>query len=86
MRFPNMCDQQNPRSSYAYAQSDQSLRCSLEYSVSVKLLTEYHLEPLSSKGGRTGPSESALHCWKPHKAAHIYNQLYYLPTPHAWCK
>ena len=32
-----MCDQ-------AYAQSDQSLCSSLEYSVIVKLLTEHHLD------------------------------------------
>ena len=33
-----------PRPACAYAQSDQSLCKSLEYSMSVKLLTEYHLE------------------------------------------
>ena len=36
--------------------------------MSVKLLTEHHLEFLSLKGGCTGSSESALvkmpHCWK----------------------
>ena len=35
-----MCDQQSLRSACAYAQSDQSLSLSLEYSMSVKLLTE----------------------------------------------
>ena len=43
--------------------------------VIVKLLTENHLEFLSSKGGCTGSSESTLvtmpHCWKSHVAAHI---------------
>ena len=43
--------------------------------MSVKLLTEHHLEFLSSKGGCTGSSESAHykmpHCWKSHVAAHI---------------
>ena len=43
--------------------------------MSVKLLSEHHLEFLSLKGGCTGSSESALvkmpHCWKPHVAAHI---------------
>ena len=43
--------------------------------MSVKLLTEHHLEFLSLKGGFTGSSESTLfkmpHCWKPHVAAHL---------------
>ena len=62
-----MCDQQNLRSACAYAQSDQRLCLSLEYSMSVKLLTEHHLEFLSLKGGCTGSSESTLvkmpHLW-----------------------
>ena len=41
----------------------------------VKLLTEYHLEFISSKGGCTGLSESTLvkmsNCWKSHAAAQI---------------
>ena len=40
----------------------------------VKLLTEYHLEFLSLKGGCRGSSESTLvkmpHCWKSHATAH----------------
>ena len=44
-----MCDQQSHISAWAYAQSDQSLPKSLEYSIIVKLLTEYHLEFLSLK-------------------------------------
>ena len=55
-----MCDQQSLRSACAYAQSDQSLCLSLEYSMSVKLLTEHHLEFLSFKGGCTGSSECTL--------------------------
>ena len=55
--------------------SDQSLCLSLEYSITVKLLTEHHLEFLSLKGGCTGLSESTLlkmsNCWKSHAAAHI---------------
>ena len=43
--------------------------------MSVKLLTEHHLEFLSLKGGCTGSSESTLvkmpHCWKSRVAAHI---------------
>ena len=44
-----MCDKQSLRSDCAYAQSDQRLCLSLEYSMSVKLLTEHHLEFLSLK-------------------------------------
>ena len=50
---------------------------SLDYSMSVKLLTEHHLEFLNLKGVCTGPSESILikmpHCWKSHVLAHITN-------------
>ena len=46
-----MCDQQRLRPACAYAQTDQSLCLSLEYSINVKLLTEHHLEFLSLKGG-----------------------------------
>ena len=46
--------------------SDQPAH-TLEYSMSVKLLTEHHLEFLSLKGSCTGSSESTLvkmpHCW-----------------------
>ena len=71
-----MWDQQSFRSACAYAQSDQSLCWSLEYSMSVKLLTEHHLEFLSLTGGCTGSSESTLvkmpHCWKSHVMAHLF--------------
>ena len=47
--------------------------------MSVKLLTELHLEFLSLKGGCTGSSESTFvkmpHCGKPHVAAHINDEL-----------
>ena len=43
--------------------------------MSVKLLTEHHLEFLSLKWGCTGSSEPTLvkmpHCWKSHVAAHL---------------
>ena len=43
--------------------------------MTVKLLTEHHLECLSLKGGRTGSSESTHvnmpHCWKSHVLAHL---------------
>ena len=70
-----MCDHQSLRSACAYAQTDQSLCLSLEYSMSVKLLTEHHLEFLSLKAGCTGSSESTLvkmsNCWKSHATAKI---------------
>ena len=74
-----MCDQQSLRSACAYAQSDQSLCLSFEYSMSVKLFTKHHLEFLSLKGGCTGSSVSISlvkmpHCWKSHVTAHIANQ------------
>ena len=47
-----MCDRQSLRSACAYAQSDQSLCLSLEYSMTVKRLTEHHLEFLGLKGAR----------------------------------
>ena len=73
-----MCDQQSLRSACAYAQSDQSLCLSLEYSMTVRLLTEQHLEFLSLIRGCTGSSEYTLvkmtHCWKSHVTAQIINQ------------
>ena len=74
-----MCNQQSLRSPWAYAQSDQSLCLSLEYSMSVKLLTEHHLEFLILKEGCTGLSDCTLvkmpHCWKTHVAAHIVYKM-----------
>ena len=70
-----MCDQQSLRLACTYAQSDQSLCTSLEYSMIVKLLTEHHLEFLSLKRGCRGSSESTHvkipHCWKSHVLAHF---------------
>ena len=55
--------------------SDLSLCYSIEYFMTVKLLTKQRLEFLSLKGGCIGSPESTLvkmpHCWKPHVAAHI---------------
>ena len=70
-----MCDQQSRRSAWAYKQSDQSFCLSLEYSLTVKLLTEHHLEFLHLKGGCTGSSEPTHvkmpQCWKSHVMAHF---------------
>ena len=72
-----MCYQQRLRPACALAQTDQS-HCfmqSLEYSMTVKLLTEQHLEFPSLPGGCTGASESThvetTHCWKSHVTAHV---------------
>ena len=74
-----MCDQHSLRSACVYAQSDQSLCLTLEYSMSVKLLTKQHLEFLSLNGGFTGSTESTLvkmpHFWKSHVTAHIIKYL-----------
>ena len=47
--------------------------------MSVKLLTEHHLEFLSFKGGCTGSSESTLvkkpNWWKSHVAAHFKTKI-----------
>ena len=56
--------------------------------MTVKLLTEHHLEFLSLKGGCTGSSESTLvkmpHCWKSRVMAHFCSYLYIsvTETPH----
>ena len=77
MRFPTMwyVRPARLRPACAYAQSDQSLCKSLEYSINVQLLAEQHLGYLSFKGGCTGWSESTPvkmpHCWKSHVTAHI---------------
>ena len=77
MRFQQcgMWDQQSLRSACTYAQSDQSLCLSLVYYMTVRLLTDHHLEVQSLKGGCTGLSESTLvkipHCWKSHAKAHL---------------
>ena len=75
-----MCVQQSLRSACAYGQSDQSLCLSLEYSMTVKPLTEHHLGFLNLKGSCTGSSESTLvkmpHCWKSHVAALVKTDEY----------
>ena len=47
--------------------------------MSVKLLTEHHLEFLSFKEGCTGSPESTLvkiaHCWKSHVEAYLLSEL-----------
>ena len=49
------------------------------YSMTVKLLTEHHLEFLSLKGDCKGSSESTFiklpHCCKPHVTAHIFTYV-----------
>ena len=68
----------------AYAQSDRTLRWSLEYSLNFKLLTEQDLEFLTLTGCCTGSSESIFvkkpHCWK----SHITNVLRYVTWLPTW--
>ena len=55
--------------------------------MSVKLLTEQHLEFLSLKGDCTGLCETTLvktpHCWKSHVPLHFYLQGYGTLVPHS---
>ena len=48
---------------------------SLDYSMTVKLLTKHQFDVLSIQGGYTGSSESTCvkmpHCWKSYVMAHI---------------
>ena len=75
-----MCDQLRIRPACANAQSDQSLCLTLEYSRSVKLIIEHHLDFLSLAGCCTGSSESTLvkmpHCWKLYVMAKFFNMGY----------
>ena len=49
--------------------------------MSIKLLTEHHLESLSLKGGYTSLSVSTFvemrHCWKSHVMAHLTMLIYH---------
>ena len=62
--------------------SEHMLVAAVEYSMSVTLLAEQHLELLSFKAGYTGSSESTfvkmLICWKPHVAAHMLLHCMYI--------
>ena len=71
-----MCDQQSLRSACAYAQSDQSLSLTFEYSITFEyILTEHHLEFLSFKGA--AQDRLSLHLsnrhidWKSYVVAHM---------------
>ena len=53
--------------------------------MTIKLLTEHHLEFLNSKGGCRGSSEPTHvkipHCWKPHNAARLRFSLFNWQPP-----
>ena len=74
-----MYDQHRLRPACAYVQTDQSLCQSLEYSLTVKLLTEHHLEFLSLKEDCACSSESIHvkmpHGWKSHVTAQIMGPI-----------
>ena len=86
MRFPTMWyvrpakSQISLRIRTVYAQADQRLHQSLEYSVNVKLLSEYHLEFLSLKWGCLDSPDSTHfkmpHCWKSHVVAQLCLKFY----------
>ena len=75
-----MCVQQRLRPACAYAQSDQSLYYFLEYSMTLRPLTKYHLEFLSLQGGCTGSSESTL--VKYHIVGNHMSLLIFRPATH----
>ena len=54
---------------------------SLEDFMTIKLLTEHHLEFLSLKRNYTGTSECTLvkmpHCWKSHSIAHLKIEIFF---------
>ena len=56
--------------------------------MTVKLLTEHHLEFLSLKGGCTGSSESTLvkmsNCWKSHVMAQILVPAHIVMNSSIW--
>ena len=76
MRFPTMWYVRPAKPQISLHIPDQSLSKSLEYSMSIELLTEHHFKFLSLKGGYKGSSESIHvimpHCWKSHVTAHMY--------------
>ena len=67
LRFPTMW---YVRWAWAYAQSNQSLCKSLEYSRTVKLLTEHNLERRLYRHVWVYTCQKP-HCWKSHDVAHI---------------
>ena len=87
MRFPTIwcvrpakCYQQILRSACAYAQSNQSLCKSLEYSLTVKILTEHNLEFLSLNGQKEAAQTNlSLHLSKCHVVGNTMPFLMYEP-------
>ena len=63
----------------AYAQTDQSLCMSIEYSMTIKLLTEYHLEFVSLT--EAAQARLSLHLSKCHIVGNRVSRLicFYLP-------
>ena len=70
-----MSDKQSLRSACAYAQSDPSLCLSLDYSMSVKVLTDHHLEFLSLK--EAAEARLSLHLSKCHIVGNHMSRLIY---------
>ena len=63
------------QTSCAYAQSDQSICLSLEYSMTGKLLTEHHLKVLSLKGA--AQACLSLHLSRCHIVGNLISRLNY---------
>ena len=73
MRFQTMCYMRpsKPQVSLQCAQSDQSFCKSLEYSMSVKLLSEYHFKSRLNR-----PARLSLHVSKCHIVGNHMSQLH----------
>ena len=85
MRFPTMClcDKQRLRLACAYAQSDQSLCWSLEYSMTINLMTEHHFWFLSCK--EAAQAHQSLHLTKCHSVGNPMSRLNYVFITYFLC-
>ena len=72
-----MCDQQRVRPACVYAQSVQSLCLLLKYSMTVKLLTEQHLE-FSKPEKEASQARLSLFMSKCHIVGNLMSGLYYI--------
>ena len=80
-----MCDHQSLRLACAYAQSDQSLCLSLEYSMSVKLLNKHNLEFLGLTGGYPCQNATLLEITcrgSNHKMVLVSMKMFHFPSTH----
>ena len=70
-----ICDQQSRRSACAYAQSDQSICLSLEYSMTATDWTSFAVSKLKKEAAQARLSQRS-NCWKSHATAHMHSSIY----------